>query len=49
MGLCVSVHEERTEKVYHLVTFITGMQLIASNAHQRKAPFVSRNLLTCSR
>ena len=40
MGLCVSGHEVRTEKVVHLITFIAGMQLIVSNAHQRKAPFV---------
>ncbi len=40
MGLCVSGHEVRTEKVLHLVNFIAGMQLVASNAHQRKAPSV---------
>ena len=43
MGLCVSGHEVRTEKVFHLVNFIAGMQLIVSNAHQRKAPFVNGN------
>ena len=32
----------RTEKGYHLVNFIVGIQLIVSNAHQRKAPFVMR-------
>ncbi len=33
----------RTEKVQHLVNFIAGIQLIASKAHQRKAPIVSTN------
>ena len=49
MALCVSGHEVRTEKVFHLVNFIAGMQLIASNAHQRKAPFVMRHALTTVR
>ncbi len=43
MAFCVSGHEVRTEKVLHLVNFIAGMQLVVSNAHQRKAPFVSGN------
>jgi hypothetical protein len=43
MALCVSGHEVRTEKVLHLINFIAGMQLIVSNAHQRKAPFVNGN------
>jgi len=42
MALCVSGHEVRTEKVFHLVNFIAGMQLVVSKAHQRKAPFVRR-------
>ncbi len=44
MGLCVSGHEVRTEKAYHLLNFIAGMQLIASNAHQRKALSVRGHL-----
>ncbi len=44
MGLCVSGHEVRTEKAFHLVNLIAGMQLVVSNAHQRKAPFVSGNI-----
>ena len=44
MGLCVSGHEVRTEKLYHLVNFIAGMQLVVSNAHQRKALSVSCHL-----
>ena len=41
MGLCVSGHEVRTEKVFHLVNFIAGMQLIVSDAHQHKVLFVN--------
>ncbi len=37
MALCVSGHEVRTEKVIHLVNFNEGIQLVVSNAHQRKA------------
>ena len=43
-GFCVSGHEVRTEKVYHLVNFIADMQLVVSKAHQRKALSVSGNL-----
>ena len=49
MGFCVSGHEVRTEKVHHLVTFITGMQLVVSNAHQRKALFVMPYVKTAMR
>ena len=31
-------------KVFHLITFIPGIHIVVSNAHQRKAPFVSGNL-----
>ena len=41
-GFCVSGHEVQTEKVFDLLNFIAGMQLMVSNAHQRKAPFVMR-------
>ena len=41
MALCVSGHEVRTEKLFHLVNFIAGMQLVVTKAHQRKALFVS--------
>ena len=43
MALCVSGHEVRTEKVFHLVNFIADIQLVVSNAHQHKAPFVMPN------
>jgi len=43
MGLCVSGHEVRTEKAFHLVNFIAGMLLVVSKAHQHKAPFVIGN------
>jgi hypothetical protein len=33
----------QTEKVFDLVNFIAGMQLIVSKAHQRKALFVIGN------
>jgi len=33
----------REGKVFPLVSFIAGIQLIVSNSHQRKAPFVSGN------
>jgi hypothetical protein len=38
----------RTGKVFHLVNFIAGMQLIVSNAHQRKALSVTlKHLKNC--
>ena len=46
MALCVSGHEVRTEKVYHFVNFIPGIQLVVSKAHQRKALSVMRHPMT---
>jgi hypothetical protein len=45
IGFGASGHKVRTEKVLHLVNFIAGMQLVVSNAHQHKAPFVGGNFI----